>query len=110
MDRQLKQTAFFGTDGLAPGCRRDRRPLQRHYEAGGPQPPSPDVGGRYVVGRASEPAADAPEVVARRPVPLVRQAAAGALPAGVPGVDEDHRDTLQRRLVDQELAKLGEPP
>lgn len=83
MDRQLKQTAFFGTD-------RVRRPLERQYKAPGTQAPLPDIARRVGIGRGSDAAPDTPEVVSVRPIPFIDQAAAGTLPAGVARVDQDH--------------------
>jgi hypothetical protein len=103
MDRQLKRTAFFGTEGSS-------RPLERHYKAPGTQAPLPDIACRVVVGRGSDTAADTPEVVSVRPVPLVDQAAAGALPAGVARIDQHHGNACQRGLVADQLPQLGEPP
>lgn len=103
MDRQLKQTAFFGTE-------RRPRPLERHYKAPGAQAPLPDIARRVVVGRGSKPAADTPEVISGRPVFLVDQAAARALPAGVAGIDQHHSNAFQRRFVADQFPQLGKAP
>ena len=78
MDRQLKQTAFFGTDSVC-------RPLERHYKAPGTQTPLPDIARRVGVGRGSDAAADTLEVISVWPVPFVDQAAARALPTVLRG-------------------------
>jgi len=103
MDRQLKQTAFFGTD-------RVRRPLERHYKAPGTQAPLPDIARRVRVGRGSDAATNTLEVVSVRSVPFVDKTAAGALPAGVARVDQHHCHALQRGLIADQFAQLGKAP
>lgn len=110
MDLQLKQTAFFGSANVGKNISAPRS-LERHYHAPGLLPPaSADVASRDVVGGTSKSAADTLESVAVRPVPLVDQAAARALPTGVARIDEHDRDALQRRLVFDQLAQLGKAP
>jgi len=104
MDRQLKQTAFFVADGAS------RRHLGRHYKARGDQSARADVDRRNVVGRASEPAADAREVVSRLPVPLVHATAGRARPARVARVHEHHRDAAKEGLVLDQGPQLVEAP
>jgi hypothetical protein len=81
MDRQLKQTAFFGTD-------RRPRPLERYYKAPGTQAPLSDVACRVLVGRGSGLATDTLEFILAGPVTLVDQAVAGAASADVARVHE----------------------
>lgn len=88
MDRQLKQTACFGTEGGS-------RPPERHYEASGAPAPLPDITCRVVVGGGSDAAADTLEVVSVQPIPYVDQTAGGAFPAGVTRIDQ-HFPTIFR--------------
>lgn len=62
------------------------------------------------IGRASEPARDAQEIVPTRPVPFVDGLAARALPACVARVDCDERNAAKLRFVRNESAKLVERP
>ena len=95
MGRQLQRTGFSGTRQE----KARRRLLQGHYKAGGPHAALADQASRVVVGGRRNAAADAPEAISVRPVPPVDQATAGALPAGMPGVDQKHGKTLQCGLV-----------
>ena len=103
MDRQLKRTAFFGTE-------RRPRPPERHYKAPGTQAPLPDIACRVVVGGSSDPTTDTPEFVPAWPVTLVDQAATRAFTAGVTWVHEYDGHANQHRLVDDQATQFVEAP
>jgi hypothetical protein len=107
MHRQLKQTAFFGTDRE----KARRRPLNgRHYKARGDQPARTDVDACYVVGWPREATADALKFVSGLSVPLVDQMARWTFPARVARIDKHDRRTTLERLVDDQTAFLVETP
>lgn len=107
MHRQLKQTAFFGTDRGEAG----RRPLNGwRYKTRGKQPACADVPACDMVGGASEPASDALEEITGGAVALVDQPAFWTLPAGVPGIDKHDRRSASQRLVAHHAALLMERP
>jgi hypothetical protein len=95
MDRQLKRTACSGTDRQ----KARRRPRQRHDKACGARAALADHTRGIVVGGRSDAAADRLQTIPVWPVPPVDQATAVARLAGVPGIDQNHGDTLRRRLV-----------
>jgi hypothetical protein len=109
MDHQLKQTAFFGTNGLGQNFTQCC-PLQRHYKAGGTQAPSPDIECRDVIRWPSKAAAETQEFVSGWPVAFGNVAATWAFSAGVARIDEDYGDPFEGRFVFDQSTQLRECP
>jgi len=103
MDRQLKQTAFFGTEHRS-------RPLERHYKAPGTQAPLPDIACRVVIGGCRNTTSDTLEFISCWSVPPINQAAARAPTAGVSRIHEHNGNSLQHRLIDDQAAQFVESP